>query len=202
VSASHGYEYSEGECEEDEMITSIDIATYFLSKGNEEEEQLTHLKLQKLLYYAQCASLAECDQPLFPGSIEAWEHGPVVPTVWQNYKNYKTAPLPVTPPDDIPAMPTGTAQLLDRVYNFFGQYSAWKLRNLTHEETAWLEARKLADKMINPPMDPVLMRADYQQRWQDTVYTASMTTDEWRELFEVNKTPSEKTRAVFASALQ
>ena len=33
-----------------------------------------------------------------------------------------------------------TADLLDEVYNVFGQYSAWKLRNMTHEERPWVEA--------------------------------------------------------------
>lgn len=30
--------------------------------------------------------------------------------------------------------------LLDEVYDVFGQYSAWKLRNMTHEEQPWKAA--------------------------------------------------------------
>ena len=30
-------------------------------------------------------------------------------------------------------------ELIEEVFEVFGQYSAWKLRNMTHEETPWLE---------------------------------------------------------------
>ena len=32
--------------------------------------------------------------------------------------------------------------LLESVYEEFGQYSAWKLRNMTHKETPWLSTKK------------------------------------------------------------
>ncbi|HEU4452218.1 MAG TPA: type II toxin-antitoxin system antitoxin SocA domain-containing protein, partial [Longimicrobium sp.] len=33
-----------------------------------------------------------------------------------------------------------TKALLDEIYDVFGQYSAWKLRNMTHEEHPWKAA--------------------------------------------------------------
>ena len=36
-----------------------------------------------------------------------------------------------------PKLDDETKQLLDEVYDVYGQFSAWKLRNMTHEEKPW-----------------------------------------------------------------
>ncbi|WP_273039158.1 Panacea domain-containing protein [Iningainema tapete] len=33
-----------------------------------------------------------------------------------------------------------TRELLDEVYRVYGQFSAWKLRNMTHDEEPWKDA--------------------------------------------------------------
>ena len=56
------------------------IADYFLFKAEQQgQERLSHMKLQKLLYYAHGLHLAVGRGPLFPEIIEAWTYGPVVP---------------------------------------------------------------------------------------------------------------------------
>ena len=35
-----------------------------------------------------------------------------------------------------------TRELLEEVYQVYGQYSAWGLRNLSHEEPPWKEATR------------------------------------------------------------
>ena len=50
-------------------MTAEDIAKYFLAKGMESDgNDLSNLKLQKLLYYAQGFHLALFDRPLFKGT--------------------------------------------------------------------------------------------------------------------------------------
>ncbi|MFK5281891.1 Panacea domain-containing protein, partial [Lacticaseibacillus paracasei] len=68
------------------MITAMNAARYFLSKQDQEEPDISNLKLLKLLYYAQGTCLALLDRPLFSETIEAWRHGPVVPSVYQAFK--------------------------------------------------------------------------------------------------------------------
>jgi uncharacterized phage-associated protein len=59
--------------------SAFDIAQYFLWKAQESnQELLSNMKLQKLVYYAQGLHLALNDAPLFKGKIEAWTYGPVV----------------------------------------------------------------------------------------------------------------------------
>lgn len=83
------------------MFSAKDIAIWFLIKNNAEVheheatndnyevyEGITHLKLQKLLYYAQGISLGMFDKPIFSENIEAWPHGPVVKEVYSVYNTF------------------------------------------------------------------------------------------------------------------
>jgi uncharacterized phage-associated protein len=124
------------------MLTCNDIARYFLAQADVEDagDLISNLKLQKLLYYAQGFHLALYDKPLFGERIMAWTHGPVVPDVYHAYKEYGPGAIP--PPNDVDfdIYDDDTRGLLDEVYNVYGQFSAWKLRNMTHEEPPWKEA--------------------------------------------------------------
>lgn len=120
-----------------------DVAKYFLALQHADPEgsrDITNMKLQKLLYYAQGYHLALYGRPLFDAPIEAWTHGPVVPRVYREYKAYGSDPIPF-PDDGLPDVPDEqTRDFLDEVYNTVGQFSAWKLRQMTHEEPPWRDA--------------------------------------------------------------
>lgn len=126
------------------MHPAIAIGRYFLSLADEDAgDAMTNMKLQKLLYYAQGFSLAILDRPMFQEPIEAWTHGPVVPDVYHTFKAYGSGPIPNPAGNFDPmSIDEGTRELLDEVYEVYGQYSAWKLRNMTHEEAPWADAYK------------------------------------------------------------
>jgi len=127
------------------MVSVFDVAKYFLTLNDEEVgELISNLKLQKLVYYAQGFHLAIMDEPLFADTIEAWAHGPVVPSLYHEYKGYGSQAIPAPVTFDADIMTEETRELLDEVYNVFGQFSAWKLRNMTHEEPPWIESSKMA----------------------------------------------------------
>ena len=60
------------------MYKSRQIADWIIHKthGN-----ITHSKLQKLLYYCQAWHYTIFNEVLFDERIEAWTHGPVVPSL-------------------------------------------------------------------------------------------------------------------------
>ena len=119
------------------MMPAHDIARYFVSLVDEEAgDSITNLKLQKLLYYAQGVNLALNDEVLFPDAIEAWTHGPVVPTVYRAYKQHGGEAIPVEQVN-LEAYPKDICELLDEVNEVFGQFSAAKLRAMTHNEPPW-----------------------------------------------------------------
>jgi len=127
---------------EQNMNTCLDVANYFLKRQDPDAGDLmSNLKLQKLVYYAQGFHLAMLDAPLFEDPIEAWEHGPVCVRLYQEYKQYGSNAIPI--PDDVDAwniFTDTTREVLNDVYEAYGQFSAWKLRNLTHEDAPWLNA--------------------------------------------------------------
>lgn len=133
------------------MLSATDVAAYFLAKVEVEDgELISNLKLQKLLYYAQGNHLALHGEILFPEPIEAWNHGPVVPSVYHEYKHYGASNIPC--PEDFDATQYGedVQDFLDEVYSVYGQFSAWKLRQMTHEEPPWKEAFENGRTRISP----------------------------------------------------
>jgi uncharacterized phage-associated protein len=119
---------------------ALDIARYFLSKCDPEEgELISSLKLQKLLYYAQGFYLSLYNKRLFGDDIEAWMHGPVVPRVYHAYKNYGGQAIPPSEDFDPITLDSETRELLDEIYEAYGQFSAWKLRQMTRQEPPWVE---------------------------------------------------------------
>jgi len=125
-------------------IKPIDVANFFLSAMDEEAGDLiSNLKMQKLVYYAQGIHLAMFGKKLFNEDIEAWEHGPVVPSLYHEFKKFgKGAIEPNFENFDINIFTKEQQEMLKEVYQTFGQFSAWVLRNMTHEEKPWVETTK------------------------------------------------------------
>lgn len=135
------------------MYSAKDIAIWFIYKTNAEikehvaenddyevYEGITHLKLQKLLYFAQGVTLSVLDgKKLFDEKILAWEHGPVISEIYEIYKingrnslsieiNYfNNQTISKIEADD------KISEILNLVYDNFAIYTAWQLRELTHK---------------------------------------------------------------------
>lgn len=123
------------------MLSCYDVANYFLTQVSEDAGDLiSNLKLQKLVYYAQGFHLALYDEPLFPEALEAWTNGPVVPELFRHYKKYESSAIPCPKGVDFSIYDEETRSFLDEVYSVFGQFAAWKLRNLTDQEPPWIVA--------------------------------------------------------------
>jgi uncharacterized phage-associated protein len=66
------------------MATVFDIANFFITAENKREQgSMTNLRLNKILYFAQIISLLENGRPLFLDDFEAWDLGPVIPSVYR-----------------------------------------------------------------------------------------------------------------------
>jgi uncharacterized phage-associated protein len=119
-------------------ITAEDISNYILSLTDVDSgDIISHLKLQKLLYYAQGFYLAMKRQPLFPEKIFAWNHGPVVSEIYHKYKGNGNNPLFTDQEFTDAAIPEEVKEFIHEIYQVFGQFSAWRLREMTHNEPTW-----------------------------------------------------------------
>jgi uncharacterized phage-associated protein len=134
------------------MLKCKQVANYFLALFNNDEagELISNLKLQKLVYYAQALYLAKHNEPLFENEIEAWAYGYVIPELYQEFKQYGSNAIPPPADFDYSVYPDVVRETLDEVYLNYGQYSAWRLSQITHEESLWHEYKMGKNKCIVP----------------------------------------------------
>ncbi|MEL6879054.1 MAG: type II toxin-antitoxin system antitoxin SocA domain-containing protein [Cyanobacteria bacterium J06607_10] len=168
------------------MINPLSAAEYFIVRAYEDktDADMTNMKLQKLLYYAQSLHLALYDEPLFEEDMQAWRYGPVCPSAYDYYCDYASNQLPIPTCETLSDASLGVKKLLEEVWSNFGMHSAYSLRDMTHEELPWKIARgglprqassqeplsliemkklgrsKLAEiEQIHPVYEPVMERA-------------------------------------------
>lgn len=149
------------------MVNVNSVADFFILQAEcDAGDVMTHLKLQKLLYYAQAWYLAMFKRPLFKDSFEAWAHGPVCLSVWNRFKGKGAAPITPEDVSTAPRFDVETNSFLCEIWRVYGQFTAKRLEELTHNETPWIEARGgvpeygSSDKLISHNS----MRDYYSQR--------------------------------------
>lgn len=121
--------------------TALDIAKWFLCHIDRDAgESITHLKLQKLVYYAQAWALALMGRPLFDEEFQAWAHGPVAESIFHEYKCHGWEAIPC-PEEDGAEIDAETEQHLEEILNVYGDFSAKHLEQMTHAELPWKRAR-------------------------------------------------------------
>lgn len=118
------------------------IAKWFLSK-----ESMSPKKIQKLVYYAYSwyltlmnDSVEYLNNKLFDEEIKAWVHGPVVYSIYQEYRDYKFNEVPKQEIDEN-EFDEDTLDVLNQVWDVYGQYNANELESITHQEEPWICAR-------------------------------------------------------------
>ncbi len=130
------------------MENSLAIANMFISIGNFDAHPPTHLKLQKLLYFAHGWHLALFDAPLVEEEFLAWKHGPVIPSVYMLFKSYGASPI--TREGTIPAITNAEGKvtrvrpslsgkkdkllysLVRKIQDVYGKYNGKELSFYTH----------------------------------------------------------------------
>ena len=70
------------------MASAYDVADFFVDLAKyDENETITNMRINKLLYFSQAWHMVRHNKPLFDEDFEAWDYGPVVPCVYQKYKD-------------------------------------------------------------------------------------------------------------------
>jgi len=121
-------------------LSPFDVANWFVCNLDREAgDSITHLKLQKLLYYSQVWSIVLNKKIIFEDDFQAWAHGPVLPDVYHDYKEYGFNSIPSCECDN--NIDDELEEVLKEVKRVYGEFSAKKLEDLTHSEDPWKEAR-------------------------------------------------------------
>lgn len=119
------------------MTSAKDVAKLFIELGtiqadSDSGDGMTNLRLNKLLYFAQGYCLAKYGTPLFMDEIEAWDFGPVVPSVYHQYKGFRKNVIEDSAADRS-RFSDGDFNLVLDVYRTMKQFSTAKLVDMCHE---------------------------------------------------------------------
>ena len=163
------------------MHSSIAIANYFLKIAKDEGAELTHMKVQKLVYIAYGWHFPYFDKPMLSETVEAWRWGPVFPVLYAEFKHY--GGQPITKPGMVPMNDAGEEEevteedlqaFLLAVWDNYASYSPLELSALTHQDgTPWQQTiqQNPGHQFMFPSslvISPELIKTYYQKTYNET----------------------------------
>lgn len=118
------------------MVTIFDVAKYILEK----QGTMSTWKLQKLCYYSQAWHYTWTEKRLIAEDFQAWRNGPVCPELFAVHKGkfMITADEIQGDPDKLN---DDEKESIDVVLRDYGNRSPYDLREQTHFEEPWKQAR-------------------------------------------------------------
>jgi uncharacterized phage-associated protein len=123
------------------MLPALRVAECFLYlAGKQVECDITPLKLQKLLYYAEGLSLALRGRSLFKEPILAWRYGPVVRCVFKTYQFAGRSSIPCPADFEENSISDDDMRIIETAMKFYGGYSAERLVDMAHSEFPYINA--------------------------------------------------------------
>ncbi len=141
------------------------IANEFLDRASAAGRAITAMHLQKFCYMAHGFDLALFNRPLTVEKPEAWDYGPVYPTLYDSLKKFGsgavTAPICVNnwaKEDRVrgdvvrASLSNEETQLIDTIWKDYGNFEAFQLSALTHEDNSpWAKIYKPGIKHLVIP---------------------------------------------------
>jgi uncharacterized phage-associated protein len=147
------------------------VANKVLELCDEARRPVTIMKLIKLVYLADGWSMALRGEPLVSQAPQAWQHGPVYPTIYRALNHFGSARI--TAPATIPGTDIPVAEefsedelaLMRQVISSYGKYHAFSLSEIMHRDgTPWSETIKSRGKYAEIPLNVI---ADHFRKIRD-----------------------------------
>lgn len=142
------------------------VADAFLSLAERDAiTDVTQMKLNKLMYLAQAQYLAATNHRLFRERLEAYRHGPIVPSLRYRFSACKDRSLTEAPFDEhaLDQVPQDMRSFIEQVWDKYKGYTASQLRDMSHKDPAWksvyrpnaqhlvMDDKQIAQTVINAP---------------------------------------------------
>lgn len=131
------------------------VANWLLKLAEIERASVSHLKLQKLAFLVQGYHLAITDSPAFSDHVEAWKLGPVIRTIYDEFKNCGSEPITemakrrvwsedktkiIEQECNLVDASDITIAIIKAVWGAYKKYTGFQLVDLTHKsKTPWSE---------------------------------------------------------------
>lgn len=119
------------------MATVFDTARYILHKLG----RMSTWKLQKLCYYSQAWHYTWTEKPLFSEDFQAWSNGPVCPELFYSHQGKFMIEENDLHSGDISNLTDDEKESIDIVLDGYGNREPYDLREQTHFESPWKDAR-------------------------------------------------------------
>jgi uncharacterized phage-associated protein len=134
-------------------MKAVDLAHIVTHYINQKGESVSPKKLQKLLYYVDAWHFVHLGKPLLEEQFQAWVHGPVLPSLYHELKQFGFNDVKViadefdTPDEQVEViiaknkLTDDQLGLIYSVLDKYGSMSSFQLEILSHKEAPWIEAR-------------------------------------------------------------
>lgn len=131
------------------MINAINVGNSILFRAFSENIDITPMKLQKLIYFTYRDYLKQTGKPLFREPFETWKYGPVLPSIYYEFKKYGSNTIREygKENDGITILAVNEEQspvfrsVLDHIWDNLKTMDGIYLSSLTHtSESAWSKA--------------------------------------------------------------
>ena len=152
-------------------FSAVNVSNNILLRAFEQDVSVSPMKLQKLLYFVASEYAKETGTPLFNEQFRAWQYGPVLRSVYDEFKSYSGAPIRKYAKDaegkayriDENKNPP-LARALDRVWSQAKGVSAVELSRITHEPgSAWFNTYQARGSELIPE-DALAADETYRKR--------------------------------------
>ncbi len=143
------------------MYSAEDVARYVIDYSWSKHVPVSNLRLQKILYFVQAEFLVEKDRPCFDDVICAWTFGPVVPSVYYEYKVFGSASIPADGIDRKDyCFNSSDRELINGIVDECNNYSTAQLVEITHHQRPWITA-------VDNPVDSVIYPKNIREYFKE-----------------------------------
>lgn len=111
---------------------AMDLADYIVSSCSKENEPVSNLQLQKMLYFLQTVYCrATRGELLFDEEFEAWPYGPVLPEVYFSYSKYGGRAIDMSRSCSL-GLPSNVMTFINDGIKTLRRKSPWELVRTSH----------------------------------------------------------------------
>ena len=119
------------------MVSLNALISYISHEYSKEYgEEISEMKLHKLLYLTQRESLIQRGEPLIRETFYGWKYGPILKEVRSTYPSCVRTPYTETD------LISEIRPIMESVFSQYAPKDAWSLSRLTHGEYSWQQSRK------------------------------------------------------------
>ena len=117
---------------------ALAVAARLQEIARERGDTLTPLQIIKLVYLCHGWMLGLHGRPLIRESVEAWTYGPVIPSLYQALKQYRSSPVTEPIQCDPAQFSAEEESVIREVYENYGDLDGVQLSSLTHHrDSPW-----------------------------------------------------------------